>query len=175
MAASQTRRYLVRGTGLAAVVAAVAATASPFAPEIASALGDFSLRAPDWSVWVGLSWVVKLHVYAALSALVIGVVILLGRKGSPRHKTLGWAWVFAMATTAVSSLFILDFNGGSFSFVHLLSGWTIIALPMAIFAIRNRKVETHRRAMTGMFVGGLLVAGLLTFIPGRAMFEMFFG
>ena len=29
--------------------------------------------------------------------------------------------------------------------------------------------------MTGMFVGGLLVAGALTFIPGRIMFETFFG
>jgi uncharacterized membrane protein len=46
---------------------------------------------------------------------------------------------------------------------------------MAIFAIRNRKVETHRRAMTGMFLGGLLIAGALTFIPGRFMFEFFFG
>jgi uncharacterized membrane protein len=46
---------------------------------------------------------------------------------------------------------------------------------MAIFAIRNRKVDAHRRAMTGMFVGGLLVAGALTFLPGRFMFEFFLG
>ena len=80
-----------------------------------------------------------------------------------------------MATTAVSSLFITGNNGNHWSVIHLLSGWTIIALPMAIWAIRNRKVETHRRAMTGMFVGGLIVAGALTFIPGRLMFETFFG
>jgi uncharacterized membrane protein len=122
-----------------------------------------------------VSWVVKLHVYAALTALGIGTAILLQRKGSGLHKTLGWAWVLAMGTTAISSLFIMDVNRGFFSFIHLLSGWTIIALPMAIFAIRNRKVDAHRRAMTGMFVGGLLVAGLLSFIPGRVMFEMFFG
>jgi uncharacterized membrane protein len=29
--------------------------------------------------------------------------------------------------------------------------------------------------MTGIFVGGLIVAGSLSFIPGRFMFEFFFG
>jgi len=29
--------------------------------------------------------------------------------------------------------------------------------------------------MTGMFVGGLIVAGLLTFLPGRLMWTLFFG
>ena len=29
--------------------------------------------------------------------------------------------------------------------------------------------------MTGMFVGGLVVAGLLTFLPGRLMWAIFFG
>ena len=28
--------------------------------------------------------------------------------------------------------------------------------------------------MTGLFVGGLIVAGALAFIPGRLMFETFF-
>jgi uncharacterized membrane protein len=55
-----------------------------------------------------------------------------------------------------------------------LSGWTIIALPMAVFAIRRRNVMMHRRMMTGLFVGGLLIAGALAFIPGRLMFETFF-
>jgi uncharacterized membrane protein len=170
-----TRPAWSRWIGLAAVAAVFAVTLVPFGPQIARAFADFELRAPDFTLWAGVSWVVKLHVYTALTALAIGTMILIRPKGSGFHKTLGWAWVFAMATTAISSLFILDLNRGFFSFIHLLSGWTIIALPMAIFAIRNRKVQIHRRAMTGMFVGGLVVAGLLSFIPGRIMFEMFFG
>ena len=66
-------------------------------------------------------------------------------------------------------------NPGGFSLIHLLSGWTIISLPMAIYAVRRGKVQAHRRAMTGMFVGGLLVAGALTFLPGRLMWAIFFG
>jgi uncharacterized membrane protein len=29
--------------------------------------------------------------------------------------------------------------------------------------------------MRGMYLGGLVIAGLLTFIPGRIMYRMFFG
>ena len=60
------------------------------------------------------------------------------------------------------AFFITGLNGNFYSFIHLLSGWTIIGLPMAIYAIRNRKVDAHKRAMTGMFVGGLLI------VRGRA-------
>jgi uncharacterized membrane protein len=35
-------------------------------------------------------------------------------------------------------------------------------------------VQAHRRAMTSMFVGGLIVAGLLTFLHGRLMWAVFF-
>ncbi|MGD9968589.1 MAG: DUF2306 domain-containing protein [Hyphomonadaceae bacterium] len=175
MTAMPTRPARTRWIGIGAVGAVFAVTLVPFGPRMARAFADFELRAPDFTLWAGVSPVVKLHVYAALTALAIGAVILFRPKGRGLHKILGWSWVIAMATTAVSSLFIMEVNNGFFSFIHLLSGWTIIALPMAIFAIRNRKVDVHRRTMTGMFVGGLLVAGLLSFIPGRIMFEMFFG
>ncbi|MGE0741705.1 MAG: DUF2306 domain-containing protein [Hyphomonadaceae bacterium] len=161
--------------GWGAVVAVVLAATWPILPYVAARGAVLNLHTPNWALFLELPWVVQLHVYGAVAAFVIGTVILLQRKGSGLHKTLGWTWVVAMATTAISSLFITGLNGGFYSFVHLLSGWTIIALPMAIFAIRNRKVDAHRRAMTGMFVGGLLVAGALTFIPGRVMFEIFFG
>ena len=147
----------------------------PYWPGIFRRLGDISLHAPNWALWDRESWIVKLHVAAALTALVVGTMILLQKKGSGLHKTLGWSWVIAMATTAISSLWIVGLNGNFWSIIHLLSGWTIISLPMAVWAIRNKKVQIHRRAMTGMFVGGLLVAGALTFIPGRIMFETFFG
>lgn len=132
-------------------------------------------HAPDWALWIALPLKIKIHILAALTALGIGTIILFRKKGTGFHKTLGWAWVIAMGTTAVSSLFITGVNGNAYSFIHLLSGWTIIGLPMAIYAIRNRKVDAHKRAMTGMFVGGLLIAGALTFLPGRFMFEFLLG
>jgi uncharacterized membrane protein len=161
--------------GWVVMVAALAAALIPFGPGIAGAFGGIQPHAPDWALWVRLPIMVQIHIIAALTALGIGTVILFRRKGTGFHRTLGWTWVIAMGVTAVSSLFITGLNGNFYSFIHLLSGWTIIGLPMAIYAIRNRKVETHRRAMTGMFVGGLLIAGALTFLPGRFMFEFFLG
>lgn len=157
------------------VAGVLLASLAPFLPQIAARAGSVSFDGPNWVLWAELSWVVQLHIIAALSALAIGTVILVRPKGRGLHRVLGWSWVAAMGTTAISSLFITGLNGDFYSFIHLISGWTIVALPMAVFAIRNRKVETHRRAMTGMFVGGILVAGALTFIPGRFMFEFFFG
>jgi uncharacterized membrane protein len=153
----------------------LSAAVAPFFPQIVARASEVSFQGPDWALWAGLSWVIKLHIFAALTALAIGTVILVRPKGRGLHKALGWGWVAAMATTAVSSLWITQLNGEFWSLVHLLSGWTMVALPMAIFAIRNRKVEAHRRTMTGIFVGGLLIAGGLSFIPGRFMFEFLFG
>ena len=138
----------------------------------------FSLHAPDWSLLLTSPPAIQIHVAAALTALAIGIVVLIGVKGNRLHRTLGWTWVLAMATTAISSFFIHRLNPdgpGGFSLIHLLSGWTVIALPMAVHAARRHRIADHRRAMTGMFVGGLIVAGAFTFLPGRLMWAIFFG
>lgn len=133
------------------------------------------LKTPEFGLIAERGLTVQLHLFAALVALAIGIVIMLRPKGVGLHKLLGWSWVTAMAVTAVSSLFIPSFTGSRFGFIHLLSGWTVVTLPVAVAAIRRRDVKGHRRAMTSLFVGGLLVAGSLTFIPGRLMWRVFFG
>ena len=118
---------------------------------------------------------VQLHLASVAVALGVGVVLLIGVKGTRMHRLLGWAWVLAMAVAAVSSLFIRIIAHGRFSAIHLLAGWTIVALPMAVAAARRHRVALHARFMTGLFVGGLLLAGLLAFIPGRLMWRVFVG
>lgn len=132
------------------------------------------LQTPDISHILTASPVIQVHLLAALVALAIGVILLAGVKGTAMHRTLGWLWVLAMAITAVSSLFIRHLNDGAFSFIHLLTGWTIIVLPMAVFMARRHKVQQHQRMMTGLFVGGLVIAGLFAFMPGRVLFSVFF-
>lgn len=160
------------GPGLA--LAVVAAGVWPAWPYVSAALGSARPHPPDWALWGGLNLQTQLHITSALAAVAIGFVILARPKGRGLHKALGWAWVTAMAATAISSLFMTGLNGSAYSLIHLLSGWTIVALPIGIFAIRRRNVVGHRRAMLGMFLGGLLVAGALTFLPGRFMFDLFF-
>jgi uncharacterized membrane protein len=141
------------------------------------ALLGFSLRAPDFGLLAAAPTAIQIHVAAALTALAIGIVLLAGIKGTRLHRALGWTWVLAMGTTAVSSFFIHTINPdgpAGLSFIHLISGWTVVSLPMAVHAARRHKVQAHRRAMTGMFVGGLIVVGALTFLPGRLMWAIFF-
>ena len=157
--------------GLALVTTAVA-LASPQARTVMGWMG-LHPRPPRLDLILAASPIIQLHIVGALTALAIGTVLLIGIKGTRVHKTLGWVWVVAMALTAVSSLFIRQVNHGAFSYIHLLSGWTIVALPMAIYAVKRRKLATHRRMMTGLFVGGLIIAGLLTFLPGRLMWGVF--
>jgi uncharacterized membrane protein len=163
----QALRTGVIGVGAAVLIATLAS------PE-ALALVE-RVHAPDVSKIAAAPPVIQVHLTAALTALMIGAVLMLRVKGTALHKILGWTWVTAMGTTAVSSLFIQTINPGHFSFIHLLSGWTIVGLPGAVYAIKRGKVAAHRRAMTGMFVGGLLIAGLFTFLPGRLLWTVFLG
>jgi uncharacterized membrane protein len=142
---------------------------------LALAVASTVAHAPDWGLLARQPLVIQLHIAAALTALLLGTVQLVGIKGTGLHRLIGWSWVFAMVTVAVSSLFIRQINPGSFSLIHLLSGWTLIALPMALFAIRKGRVRSHASGMTWTFVGGLIVAGAFTFLPGRLMWEVFFG
>ena len=120
------------------------------------------------------STAIQIHVVGAVLTFTIGLVLLLAPKGFRLHKTLGWAWVISMAVTAISSFFITGLMGSNYSPIHALSAWTMIGLPFGVAAIRRRDVKKHRHTMTGMFVGGMVIAGLFSFLPGRLMWEVFF-
>ena len=123
---------------------------------------------------VEASLVLKLHVGGALAAFGIGTALMMGVKGRGLHKRLGYTWVVAMAVTAITSFFLTGLNGNQFSWIHGLSAWALIGLPMGIAAARRKDIARHRKHMTGMFTGGMLVAGLFTFLPGRMMWSIFF-
>ncbi len=120
------------------------------------------------------SLAVKVHTAAALGALGLGTVQLVAPKGTVPHRRLGWAWVVLMAVVALSSFAITDVTG-HYSFIHLISVFVLVALPRAVVAARRGRIEAHRKGMLGIFVGGLVVAGLLTLWPGRIIGRMVFG
>lgn len=133
---------------------------------------------PHWprlSLLAAASPAVQAHVAAVILALLSGVILMAGVKGTRAHRTLGWGWVVFMVVTAISSLFIRQANAGHFSWLHLFAGWTLLALPVAVTAARRHKVQLHARTMTGLFLGGLVVAGSFAFMPGRLMWSIFFG
>ncbi|MDO9499220.1 DUF2306 domain-containing protein [Falsiroseomonas sp.] len=116
---------------------------------------------------------IQLHAFAALAALGLGLVQLLAPKGTLPHRTLGWAWVGLMAVVALSSFWIT--SRGAYSWIHLISGWTLLVLPLAVLAARRGRVVTHRRSMMSLFLGALVIAGAFTLLPGRIMGAVVFG
>ena len=168
------RRSLAIGLALGALLAGYAVVASGGVPALGRIAGS-TPHAPDLAQLAAQPLAVRIHLGSVAVAFVVGAVLLLGPKGTLPHRTLGWTWAAAMATVAVSSLFIRQINEGQFSFIHALSGWVIVALPAALYAARRHKVAAHRGAMTGMSFGGMFLAGGLAFLPGRLMWSLFFG
>jgi len=119
--------------------------------------------------------VIQIHVYAALATFALGGVILLARKGRTFHIRAGWTWVLLMGTTAFASLFITGINGDWWSWIHILSGATLLNLPLAVRFARKRNLVAHSQMMTWLYVGGMIIAGGFTFIPGRLMWRIVFG
>jgi uncharacterized membrane protein len=119
--------------------------------------------------------VIQVHAFAALAAFGLGAVQLAAPKGSLPHRAVGWAWVLLMLVLVISSFFIHTIRmWGPFSPIHLLSLFTLVMLPFAVMAAHRHNVRRHRRAMLGLFIGALVIAGVFTLLPGRIMHAVVF-
>ena len=122
------------------------------------------------------SGTIPLHAFAAMAAFALGIVQFTAPKGTLPHRTVGWVWVGLMAVVAASSFWIHEIRLlGPWSPIHLLSIFTLIVLPTAVWRARRHRVADHRRIMILIFVGALVIAGLFTFLPGRVMHAVVFG
>lgn len=120
--------------------------------------------------------VVQLHAFAAIAALVLGLVQFASRKGTLPHRTVGWIWVVLMLAIAISSFWIHGIRlVGPWSPIHLLSILVLVMVPLAVFAAHNHRVRAHKITMISVFTGGLVIAGLFTLVPGRIMNAVVFG
>lgn len=115
-------------------------------------------------------WIVYVHLFAAFAALGIGTVQLARPKGTGSHKLIGWIWVMLMMTIAISSLWIPSFL--HFSWIHIFTFIVLVGVPRAIWRIRTGNVEGHARSMKGLYLGGLVIAGVFTLAPGRLLGDL---
>jgi uncharacterized membrane protein len=119
---------------------------------------------------------IPLHAFAAMAAFVLGLVQFAAPKGTLPHRTIGWIWVALMAVVAASSFWIHQIRlVGPFSPIHVLSIFTLVVLPLAVWRAHTHRVADHRRMMIFIFAGALVVAGLFTLLPGRIMHHVIFG
>jgi uncharacterized membrane protein len=118
---------------------------------------------------------IVLHATAAMAAFALGIVQFAAPKGTIPHRTVGWIWVGLMLAVALSSFLIHEIKlWGPWSPIHLLSIFTLVTLPLAVWAAHRHDVARHRRAMISIFLGALLIAGAFTLLPGRIMHAVVF-
>jgi uncharacterized membrane protein len=121
-----------------------------------------------------LTPLIAVHMTAAIGAVATGPVALWARKGRlqrPRlHRAFGYAWVTLMLITAVSAIFIRDFelpNLAGYTPIHLLIPVTLIGIFGAFWFLARGNIAAHRKTMVNLYIGACIVAGVFTLLPAR--------
>lgn len=123
---------------------------------------------------------IRIHVATVVPAFLIGTwQIFFSRKGQPFHRILGYAYLGLMTVTSVAALFVHALMPKSPFFgmspIHLLVPLTLFGVIGALRGAWTHNLRLHRNAMLGVYIGGILIAGTLAFLPGRIMHAVVFG
>jgi uncharacterized membrane protein len=145
--------------------------------RLLSNLGQVKLPAPgfDLAPLQAAPLSVQVHVAAAMLALVVGVIIFTLPKGTGFHRLLGWTWVSAMIVVAATSVVMIADMRSGINALHIFTVVTVVSLWSGLTGIRRGDVKRHAGAMAGLYIGGLIIAGITAFIPGRTMWHVVFG
>jgi uncharacterized membrane protein len=160
---------------MAVVAALIAVALGPVGGYLVREAATARLHGPDLALFASMPIAIKIHLIAALAALVLGGVLMAVRKGRLFHRVAGWVWVSLVSVTAGATLFITTLNHGKLGLLHLFTGWVLLILPLAVMAAKRHDVVKHRGRMMGLFYGGFAINLFIAFIPGRLMWMMFFG
>jgi len=129
----------------------------------------------NWGLVAREALPIQIHLVTVIPAFFLGTwLIFFSTKGSHIHRILGSVYLTLMTITAVAAIFIRSLNPGHLSWIHIFVPLTLFGVFRAIWRIRRKDVRGHRAAMLGVYFGGLIVAGALTFYPGRLMYRLFF-
>ena len=123
---------------------------------------------------------VQVHVATVVPAFLIGTwQIFFSRKGAPFHRAMGYLYLGLMTVTSIAALFVHQLMPKSpvfgWSPIHLFVPLTLFGVVGALRGAWTGNNATHRNAMLGVYIGGILIAGSLAFMPGRIMHAVVFG
>jgi uncharacterized membrane protein len=126
-----------------------------------------------------LTPLIAVHMTAAIGAVLTGPVALWARKGRlqrPRlHRAFGYAWVTLMVVTAVSAIFIRDFelpNLAGYTPIHLLVPATLVGIFGAFWFLAKGNIAGHRKTMQNLYISACVVAGGFTLLPQRYLGQL---
>jgi len=119
--------------------------------------------------WGEVPVIIWFHIATIVLALALTPIMLLRPRGDRLHRRLGWVWTTAMMATALSTFAIRTIDPGRLWFIHILSAWTLIQVPMLVWRARMHNHAGHRSSVRGMVTGALIIAGIFTFPFERLM------
>jgi uncharacterized membrane protein len=106
----------------------------------------------------------------------LGGLQLVSTKGTRTHRLLGYIWIVAMIIICVTSFRIKEVMPtgmfGGYSPIHLLSIFVLVQLARGIYFAKIKDIKRHRQCMLYTYIGGLVIAGIFTFMPGRLLFKV---
>jgi uncharacterized membrane protein len=113
-----------------------------------------------------LGWI---HTVFGLVALLVGTAVALTRKGTHRHRTLGYVYLTSMLALNATALLIYDLFGrfGPFHWMAVASLITLLAGMVPVLARRPKDgwLDLHAGFISGSYVG--LVAAFAAEITSR--------
>ncbi len=100
-----------------------------------------------------LGWV---HLTFAISAMVVGAIVVLNPKGTRTHRKLGWVYAISMLGLNVTALMIYRLFGG-FGPFHIAALASLTTLLMAMYFVIARPTKNwlalHYSFMSWSYVG----------------------
>ena len=139
----------------------------------------------NWPVFTQLSpFEIQLHWATAVVAFFLGAAVLASRKGTAAHITMGALYVVLMLVTSVAAFFIRNGEVSGLEYltpkgmtgIHVFIPVTLYGVIGGLYGILVHKDRrAHKWPMVSSYFGALVIAGALTFIPGRRMHLLFFG
>ena len=120
--------------------------------------------------------VIVVHIICGVTALIVGPIALYGKRRGALHRAVGYLWFFSMLLSAGTSFFIEGLAVfGRFGPIYLPSLFAIWSIFEAMRQIYLGNSALHRRIMHNLYWYGLMIAGLVNFLPGRVTNRVFFG
>lgn len=128
---------------------------------------------------MGYDQLMYLHLATVVPCFVIGTVLLVIKKGTTLHKSAGRVYMVLMLITAATTVFMPAKVGPTFlnhfGWIHSFSFLTLYTVPTAYLAVKKGNIKAHKRKMILLYFGAIIIAGGFTFVPGRYLYQVFFG
>ncbi|MEN8703319.1 MAG: DUF2306 domain-containing protein [Polaribacter sp.] len=109
----------------------------------------------------------------------IRTYLLVAKKGTLFHKSLGKVYMVLMFTTAIITLFMPAYVGpqflNHFGYIHLFSFLTLYSVPTAIIAIKKGQIKKHKIKMILLYLGPIIIAGVLLLVLADIYIIYFLG